>query len=93
MVFFFTCVDERYTVYMGKDKYENEELLKYGWPEDVWFHVDSFSSAHVYLRMPTPEARSWQKHRATSWHARSAVISSASLFSPSLLVLPKALRR
>ena len=55
MVFFFTCVDERYTVYMGKDKYENEELLKYGWPEDVWFHVDNWSSAHVYLRMPTPE--------------------------------------
>jgi len=33
----------------------NEDLLKHGWPEDVWFHVDSFSSAHVYLRMPTPE--------------------------------------
>ena len=22
-------------VYMGKDKYENEELLKYGFPEDL----------------------------------------------------------
>ena len=39
MVFFFTCVDERYTVYMGKDKYENEELLKYGWPEDMYSRV------------------------------------------------------
>ena len=37
---------------MGKDKYENEELLKYGFPEDVWFHVDDLSSAHVYLRRP-----------------------------------------
>jgi hypothetical protein len=36
---------------MGKDKYENEDLIKYGWPEDVWFHVDDLSSAHVYLRM------------------------------------------
>ena len=27
-------------LYMGADKYENEELIKYGWPEDVWFHVD-----------------------------------------------------
>ena len=36
---------------MGKDKYENEELIKYGHPEDVWFHVDDLSSAHVYLRM------------------------------------------
>ena len=35
---------------MGRDKYENEDLLKYGFPEDVWFHVDGFSSAHVYLR-------------------------------------------
>jgi hypothetical protein len=37
---------------MGKDKYENEELLKYGFPEDIWFHVDELSSAHVYLRRP-----------------------------------------
>jgi NFACT protein RNA binding domain len=26
-------------------------LIRYGWPEDVWFHVDDLSSAHVYLRM------------------------------------------
>jgi predicted ribosome quality control (RQC) complex YloA/Tae2 family protein len=39
-------------IYMGRDKEENEVLIKYGWPEDVWFHVDNFSSAHVYLRMP-----------------------------------------
>lgn len=38
-------------VYMGKDKYENEDLIKYGLPEDVWFHVENLSSAHVYLRM------------------------------------------
>lgn len=36
---------------MGKDKYENEELIKYGFPEDIWFHVDDLSSAHVYLRL------------------------------------------
>jgi predicted ribosome quality control (RQC) complex YloA/Tae2 family protein len=36
---------------MGKDKFENEDLIKYGLPEDVWFHVDDLSSAHVYLRM------------------------------------------
>jgi hypothetical protein len=29
-----------------------EELLKWGFPEDVWFHVDRMSSAHVYLRRP-----------------------------------------
>merc|ERR1712059_221726 len=35
----------------GLDKHENEELIKWGWPEDVWFHVDKVSSAHVYLRL------------------------------------------
>jgi hypothetical protein len=36
---------------MGRDKFENEDLIKYGWPEDVWFHVNDLSSAHVYLRL------------------------------------------
>jgi len=35
---------------LQKDKYENEELIRFGLPEDVWFHVDDLSSAHVYLR-------------------------------------------
>lgn len=29
----------------------DEHLIKWGWPEDVWFHVDNLSSAHVYLRL------------------------------------------
>ncbi|XP_050804894.1 coiled-coil domain-containing protein 25 isoform X2 [Gopherus flavomarginatus] len=37
MVFYFTSSDE--------------DLIKYGWPEDIWFHVDKLSSAHVYLRL------------------------------------------
>lgn len=51
MVFFFTT-KEGCQLYMGKDKFENEDLIKYGWPEDVWFHVDNLSSAHVYVRLP-----------------------------------------
>ena len=50
MVFYFTS-SEGYVMYMGRDKFENEDLIKYGLPEDVWFHVDDLSSAHVYLRM------------------------------------------
>lgn len=50
MVFFFTANDGT-MMYMGKDKFENEDLIKYGWPEDVWFHVDNLSSAHVYIRL------------------------------------------
>lgn len=36
----------------------DEDLIKYAWPQDVWFHVDKLSSAHVYLRMP--EAMTWE---------------------------------
>lgn len=50
MVHFFTS-SEGYVMYMGADKYENEDLIKYGLPEDFWFHVDDMSSAHVYLRL------------------------------------------
>jgi hypothetical protein len=31
--------------------FTDEELIKWGFPEDVWFHVDNVSSAHVYLRL------------------------------------------
>ncbi|XP_076329161.1 coiled-coil domain-containing protein 25 isoform X1 [Tachypleus tridentatus] len=53
MVFYFTSnvVSPPMTIFMGIDKYENEDLIKWGWPEDVWFHVDKVSSAHVYLRL------------------------------------------
>ena len=49
-MFFFTAKDGTF-LYMGKDKFENESLIQWGWPEDVWFHVDNLSSAHVYVRL------------------------------------------
>ncbi|KAJ2813720.1 Coiled-coil domain-containing protein 25 [Coemansia furcata] len=60
MVLYFTSnvVDPPATIYMGKDKFENEDLIKHGWPEDVWFHVDKLSSAHVYLRLA--HGQSWE---------------------------------
>lgn len=53
MVFYFTStvVAPPSAIFMGIDKNENEDLIKWGWPEDVWFHVDKVSSAHVYLRL------------------------------------------
>ncbi|XP_028091084.1 coiled-coil domain-containing protein 25-like isoform X2 [Camellia sinensis] len=53
MVFYFKARAEAgdYTIFMGLDKFENEELIKYGFPEDIWFHVDKMSSAHVYVRL------------------------------------------
>ncbi|KAG8214939.1 cytoplasmic protein, partial [Butyriboletus roseoflavus] len=60
MVLFFasSAVNPPATIYMGKDKVENEDLIKYAWPQDVWFHVDKLSSAHVYLRMS--EGMTWE---------------------------------
>ncbi|KAI0727900.1 cytoplasmic protein [Fomitopsis betulina] len=61
MVLFFKSTaagDPPSVIYMGKDKVENEDLIKYAWPQDIWFHVDKLSSAHVYLRMP--EGMSWE---------------------------------
>ncbi len=54
MVFYFVCFSNpEVVIYMGKDKYENEDLIKYAWPDrDIWFHVADLSSAHVYLRLP-----------------------------------------
>ncbi|KAI5077762.1 hypothetical protein GOP47_0007586, partial [Adiantum capillus-veneris] len=53
MVYYFKARPEvgDYVIYMGLDKYENEDLIKYGIPEDIWFHVDKLSSAHVYVRL------------------------------------------
>ena len=50
MVFYFKCSDPKFIIFMGRDKFENEQLLKFAFPEDLWFHVNSLSSAHVYLR-------------------------------------------
>lgn len=36
----------------------DEDLIKYGLEEDVWFHADKLSSAHIYLRMN--EGESWE---------------------------------
>ncbi|KMZ66304.1 putative Coiled-coil domain-containing protein [Zostera marina] len=53
MVFYFKARPDvgDYTIFIGLDKHENEELIKYGFPQDVWFHVDKMSSAHVYVRL------------------------------------------
>lgn len=43
-----------YTIYMGKDKFENDPLIKKSNSKNLWFHVDKFSSAHLYIQM-SPE--------------------------------------
>ena len=41
------------------DPSRDEDLIAHGWPEDVWFHVDNLSSAHIYLRIPDPSTHPW----------------------------------
>ncbi|GAB0135530.1 hypothetical protein EsDP_00003865 [Epichloe bromicola] len=59
MVYYFSSstVSPPGLIYAGKDKFENEDLIKYGWDEDIWFHADKLSSAHIYLRMQ--DGQSW----------------------------------
>ncbi|KAI7721462.1 hypothetical protein KC322_g1626, partial [Hortaea werneckii] len=61
MVYYFTSkvVDPPAFIYVGKDKVENEDLIAHGWQEDVWFHVDNLSSAHIYLRLRADEGETW----------------------------------
>lgn len=58
MVYYFTSSDG-HLIYMGKDKFENEDLIKYAFPNDLWFHADDYSSAHVYIRLSKDE--DWEK--------------------------------
>ncbi|KAJ5212704.1 coiled-coil domain-containing protein 25 [Penicillium cinerascens] len=56
MVYYFTSnvVSPSAFLYVGKDKFENEDLINFGLDSDVWvgfFHVDNLSSAHVYVRL------------------------------------------
>ncbi|OJJ02493.1 hypothetical protein ASPVEDRAFT_193278 [Aspergillus versicolor CBS 583.65] len=56
MVYYFTSnvVQPSAYIYMGKDKFENEDLIKFGLEKD--FHVDNLSSAHVYVRLRDGES-------------------------------------
>jgi hypothetical protein len=46
MVYYFKARPEvgDYVIYMGLDKHENEDLIKYGLPEDIWSVSPSFSA-------------------------------------------------
>lgn len=46
-----------YQIATGKDKFENDLLIKYGYRDlnYVWFHADKYSSGHVYLKLYADE--------------------------------------
>ncbi|CAI5121417.1 ANM_HP_G0221950.mRNA.1.CDS.1 [Saccharomyces cerevisiae] len=57
MVYFYeskpTEYSTPYQIVMGKDKFENDLLIKWSYRElnYVWFHADKYSSGHVYLKL------------------------------------------
>lgn len=60
MVYFYNSTSEagvEYWIVVGKDKFENDMLIKYGYKElnYYWFHADKYSSGHVYLKLQENE--------------------------------------
>ena len=55
MVFFFTSSTPAgtYSLYMGRDKFENEQLIEHGWPEDVWSADSSHTQRSAALVSPS----------------------------------------
>lgn len=52
---------ESYNIVTGKDKFENDFLIKYSFKElnYVWFHADKYSSGHIYLQLK-PTEKTWE---------------------------------
>ncbi|RCK57967.1 Coiled-coil domain-containing protein 25 [Candida viswanathii] len=48
------------TIYMGRDKVENDPLIKHSHPKNIWFHVDKVSSAHIYLQLTKDQIKSFK---------------------------------
>ncbi|KAJ2157987.1 Coiled-coil domain-containing protein 25 [Coemansia sp. RSA 552] len=83
MVLYFSssAVKPPATIYMGKGKFENEDLIKHGWPEDVWFHVEqaaasphqvSFKYPHNVKRVEETRAKNNQMKRIQAEERRIA---------------------
>ena len=95
MVLYFTPIGaeagkDDWKIYMGRDKYENEDLIKYGLPHDVWWAFFPIIQASVnelpfraqfcILRSGLSALRDaycvWQRPRTPKW------IASRSRFFP-----------
>ncbi len=45
------ATETSYTLYYGRNASENWELYDSAEADDLWFHLDDFPSAHVYLQV------------------------------------------
>jgi hypothetical protein len=68
-----------YTIYMGADKYENEELIKYGLPEDVWYVAAARRSPSFhpgllwFLRPALSHGDPWFRGACSAWSRWNSV--------------------
>jgi predicted ribosome quality control (RQC) complex YloA/Tae2 family protein len=42
--------NKEYTVFIGKNKNENDLIIKNSHPNDLWFHLQGVSSPHIVLQ-------------------------------------------
>lgn len=45
--------DVEYTIKIGSNAKENWDLIDNSYPEDLWFHLDEYPSAHVVISQKT----------------------------------------
>jgi hypothetical protein len=94
MVFFFTLSglptesSSAWQVYTGRDKHENELLIKHATNRDLWFHVDKYSSAHCYLRVDCETASknpNWWRSLSPKLLQQLAILTKANSITASKL--------
>jgi len=61
----------------GRDKVENEELLRYGLPTDVWFHVE-YVALHSSPSATDPGASCLLRTSTSARRIRSLMASGTS---------------
>ena len=47
---FITENSKEYQVIIGRNKYENEQIIKSSYSNDIWFHLNDYSSCHIILK-------------------------------------------
>src|SRR4051812_1805220 len=96
MVFYYKARPDAgdYTIYMGVDKNENEELIKYGLPEDVWYeHFPLPPSLRlplylspIYDLSPSSSSSSFSSSSSSSSPSHSSSLSLSSEHTHASLV-------
>jgi predicted ribosome quality control (RQC) complex YloA/Tae2 family protein len=47
---FITENGKEYQILIGRNKYENEQIIKSSYSNDIWFHLNDYSSCHIILQ-------------------------------------------